>query len=211
VKSVIFQKVLVLNASWLPVNFTTVKKAMEDMVSYKTPKMALKIEYAKNDDGSFNFDMPTEMIPLKWEQWASLLPREHDENQIRTPNLVLRLPTVIITPKYKGIPIKRYRPTKSVLFKMQDGRCGWTGEETAYKDLNLEHKTPKSRGGKNDFPNLMLVKKELNLKKGNKTPQEIGWKPLFNFKEPSPLPATISLIKEAIGHPDWNLFLFKNK
>jgi len=74
--------VLVLNKSWKPIGHTTVKDALEDMNSSKYPKKALKIEYMKDDQGNFDFSAPTEVIPLSWKEWATLSPREFDEDSI---------------------------------------------------------------------------------------------------------------------------------
>jgi 5-methylcytosine-specific restriction endonuclease McrA len=208
-KSVINKRVLVLNKHWIPVGWTNVADALSDVCSINESKMPLKIEYEKDENGEFNFEMPTELLPLDWKQWSSLSPREFDDCGINTPKLCLRIPTVVIARNYDSIPKSKIRPTKKVLFDMQKGLCGYSGKPLPYKKLNIEHKIPTSRGGKNNFPNLMLVDEQLNSKKGNKTPEEMGWKPLFNFKEPPQMAASIKIIREAIENPDWNIFLFK--
>ena len=40
--------------------------------------------------------------------------------------------------------------------------------------LTIDHVIPRSRGGKNDWLNLVTACKKCNQKKGNKTPEEAG-------------------------------------
>ena len=211
IMNVLNQRVLLLNANWMPIAFITVKKALEDMNSSKSPKLALKIEYDQDEHGNFDFSRPTEMLPLAFKEWITISPRKHDVCGVNTPHLVLRVPTVVISKSYNKIPVRTFRPVKSVLFSMQKGVCGYTGEQMTYKEATLDHLHPKSRGGKNTFQNLVLCKQGPNLRKGNRTPEEAGMKPLFRHKEPAPIPATVDLLRTAVGNPDWEPFLFNGK
>lgn len=49
----------------------------------------------------------------------------------------------------------------------QDGRCAYCREE---KELELEHLIPVSKGGGNDFDNLLFSCRSCNASKGNKDP-----------------------------------------
>ena len=136
-------------------------------------------------------------------------PREHDEDCIHTPNLTVRVPTVLICKSYNKLPIKKLRPIKSVLFNMQKGKCAYSGDPMSFKEATFDHITPRSRGGKNTFETLVMCTKEINFKKADRTPEEAGLKLLVRHKEPAPITATVRLIKEAVTSPDWNIFLFK--
>lgn len=199
--------VLLLNACWQAIDTITLKKAMEDMNSSRTPKLALKIEYQRTDNG-FDFTKPTEIIPLKWGEWITLSSREYDEDCIRTPNLEIRIPTVLIAPKYQKIPKKTFRPTKRNLYDKYGGKCVWTGEQISYSSASIEHMTPKSRGGKNTWENLAIASPKMNHKKADRTVEEFGIEPKYKLVSPKPVP--VSVLIRAIN-PDWAIFVDDNK
>lgn len=203
--NVIYHKVLVLNRGWQPIGTCTVKKALEDMHSLKSPKLAFKIEYSKNENNEYDFNSPIEMIPLKWDLWEQLSPRDFDTDVIRTPSMVIRTPTVIICPSYDKMPLKTFRATKKNIYEKYNGICAYTGKKLSYKEATLDHILPKSRGGKNDWNNMVISDGEINRKKSNKTPEEAGLKLLYKTQQPKPVPA--SLIIRSIISPDWAYFL----
>jgi 5-methylcytosine-specific restriction endonuclease McrA len=204
--NILNKHVLLLNKAWVPIGTVTVKKAFEDMNSSKHPKKALKIEYACDDNGEFDFSAPTEILPLAWNEWATISPREFDEDSIRTINLELRIPTVIIVgSNYNLMPVKTFRPTKKNIYDHYGGRCVWTGKVIPYKKATIEHMHPRSRGGKNTWGNLAIADPEPNREKADRTPEEYGVKPKYKLSEPKPVPAHV-LIKSVIS-PDWNIFL----
>lgn len=203
-KSPIYQNVLVLNAHWIPVNICSVKKALEDMNSSRNPKKALVIEYLQKDDGSYDFSTASEIYPVGWEDWTQLAPRPYDENYIQTVKLKIRVPRVIIASNYREIPIKTFRPTKQTLFSLQKGKCAYTGQETPYNQMNIDHVVPKSRGGNNHFENLVLCQKDINLYKGDRTPEEAGLKLVLRNKQPRPVPFQVTI---HAMFQDWKMFL----
>lgn len=203
-KATIYQNVLVLNKHWIPIGVSTVKKALEDMCSSKNPKKALVIEYAEGLSGEYDFATPSVLYPATWEEWSKLAPRPYDDCFIKTVSLKVRVPRVIISNNYDKIPVKTFRPTKQTLFAMQKGRDAYTGEETPYNQMNIDHVIPRSRGGSNHFENLVLCHKQINLQKGDRTPEEAGLKLKIKNKMPKPVPfqATIHAMFQ-----DWKLFL----
>jgi 5-methylcytosine-specific restriction endonuclease McrA len=203
--NILNRKVILLNAAWLPIGTTTVKNALEDMNSSKQPKKALKIEYLKGENGEYDFSAPSEILPLAWKEWATLSPREFDEDSIRTVSLELRVPTVVIVgSKYNKLPKKTFRPTKRNIYDQYGGRCVWSGEIIPYKSSTIEHMHPRSRGGNNSWSNLALASPELNRLKADRTPEEFGVVPKYKLKEPKPVTAAFLIKSE---HPDWAIFL----
>jgi len=203
-KSHIFDKVLVLNSGWYGIGVCTVKKALEDMNSCKTPKKALKIEYFKDPNtGEYDFTQPIEITPLDWDYWVQISPREYDEDAIHTPRLSIRIPTAIICPKFSKMPRKTFRPIKRHIYNRYEGKCAYTGEFLSYKEATLDHIMPKSRGGGNDWNNLVLSKPDVNRKKADRTPDEAGLKLLYKPSEPNAVIAAISI---PLLHRDWILF-----
>lgn len=201
--SVLNQKVLQLNTNWQPIGIITVKTAIEDMNSKYHPKKALKIEYF--DENNFlDFSKPSEIIPLSWDQWTKINPRVFDEDIIRSPRLILRVPTVVIVPNYRKMPIKTFRSTKRNIYERYKGRCAYTNKYLSYKVATLDHVQPRSKQGLNSWNNLVLADPEINRKKGNRTPEEAGLILLYKPSEPKPVPASIMIREE---HIDWSFFI----
>jgi 5-methylcytosine-specific restriction endonuclease McrA len=213
----IHQPVLLLNAAWQPLGTVPLFKALADMNSIRSPKLALKIEYFKDEKGAYHLDQPTEIIPLRWDEWITLSPREFDEESVRTPNMEIRVPTVVITKTYNKIPKKMFRPTKRNLYEKYKGVCYWTGEKLSFSEMTIEHVVSKDEwrqksldGSPNTWKNLAPAHPKVNHLKGNMSPEEFqkkhGYKPQYKLEEPKPIPASILI--RAIK-PDWAIFTDK--
>jgi hypothetical protein len=200
--------VLVLNKGYQCIGTLSPKKALVALNSqsndYTITAKAIDVVYKKNEDGSLNLNELDYYQALDFEEWLMVEPRVGIDNVVRTSKLTIRCPSVIVT-NYGKIPKKRFRPTKMYFYEKQDGRCGYSGKKIPFKRGNLEHKQAKSHGGKDTFENLMFVDAEINSKRGNKPLEELGLKPLFNHKEPLPMPVALTI--KHLGHPDWFWFL----
>ena len=211
--NILNHKVLMLNASWLPICTLPVKKVLEDMNSANCPKKAIKIEYLEDENGEPDYTSPSEIIPLGWDEWVTLPPREYDEFSIHTVNLEIRVPTVaIVGSNYNKLPIKTFRPTKKNLYERYEGVDFWTGEKLTYNETTLDHLHPKSRGGKNSWDNLAITSSKINRLKNDMTIDEFvskhGYTPKYKLKNPRPM--TAHLLIKALN-PDWSIFLDKIK
>jgi 5-methylcytosine-specific restriction endonuclease McrA len=202
--------VLVLNSLYQPIGTISPKKALVALNSASDQcdiaAKAIDIQYAVGEDGKYDLETVETFTPCSFEEWLNVTVRPGLDQIIHTSKMQIRCPTVVIT-NYSKIPMRRFRATKSVLYEMQKGICGYSGVKCNPKQLNIEHKLPRSKGGKDTFENLMLVKKEINFARGNKPMKELGLKPLFRHQEPKPIPASFT-IKTAV-HPDWGYFIQK--
>lgn len=202
--------VLVLNSIYQPIGTVTPKRALLALNSGidegKYSAKAIDVIYANKLDGSFDLENVLTFATYSFEEWLMVDFREGLDRAVHTSRLKIRCPTVIIT-NYSKMPMRRLRPTKTILYEMQKGICGYSGKKMSIKHMNIEHKHPRSFGGKETFQNLMVVDKEINNKRGNKPLEELGLKPLFNHNEPKPTPIAY-VIKSAV-HPDWAYFMLK--
>ncbi len=201
--------VLVLNSLYQAIGTITPKKALVALNSMSDGGYAAKsidIEYERNEDGSFDLEKVRTFTPYGFDEWMLVDFRDGLDRAIHTSKLSIRIPTVIMT-NYSKMPMRRFRATKSVLYEMQKGICGYSGKKLSLKQMNIEHKVPKSHGGRDNFENLMAVDKDINHARGNKPLEEVGLKPLFHHKTPKPIPAAYA-IKSAL-HPDWAYFIGK--
>jgi hypothetical protein len=87
-------QVLVLNRNWQAINVMTVQKALVMMAT----DVATAMDFS--DEGYF--------VPLKWRDWLALPVRPQDDG-IRTPSRVVRVPRVIIAVQFDKLPLKRPR------------------------------------------------------------------------------------------------------
>lgn len=77
----------------------------------------------------------------------------------------------------RGVKISRQR-----LFARDKYTCVYCGSK---KNLTVDHILPKSRGGKNSWLNMVTCCQTCNRQKGDKTPEEVGYKMLYKPIEPS--------------------------
>lgn len=199
--------VLALNAGWRAIGLRTVAQAFVAMNGGdkdNPPVKALDISYAVKDNGEYDFDTLPSMRAVGWSEWCELPIREYDL-VINTAHNKIRVPSIVVAVNYHKIPKKRIRPTKSVLWELQKGICGLTHKPISMKQANIEHKTPRSLGGKDTFENLMVVDKKINSIRGNKPYEELGLKPGFTHKQPAPIPAEFTIKNYA--SLDWRWFM----
>lgn len=193
---------LCLNKRWQPIGVKSVRDAFSELVHPNC--VALNVVYKKNKDGSLDFSDVEDIQAVKWDEWIKLPIRECDF-EIRTSKMSIRVPTIIASSKYSEIPTRRFRPTKRNIWLRDNGICQYSGKKLKPEEANIDHPFPKSRGGLNTWENMVLCHKEINSKKGSKTPEEAGLKLI---KKPKPL--TPLLVSEAINfknHIDWSVFI----
>ena len=92
-----------------------------------------------------------------------------DETPILTGYKTYIRPVIIRLLKYIKFQTKNIRANRARIYKRDNHECVYCG---AKKDLTLDHVIPKSRGGGNEWTNLVTSCFKCNLKKGNKTPEE---------------------------------------
>ena len=71
---------------------------------------------------------------------------------------------------------------------------------------SLDHVLPRSRGGQDEWENLVWSDKAVNARKGNRLPHEAGLNLLHAPRAPKELPVT-ALLRNAHGIAEWKLFL----
>lgn len=177
-------KVLVINKQWQGYEEVAVQTALCDI--FRGAATAI-------DTGN--------MIPVTWDEWVKLPVREGNR-AIQTLHGPVRLPTVICKAKYSEMPKRRPKWSKRGVGKRDKFVCQITGAFAP--DGNVDHVTPRSRGGRDAWTNTVWVDRGVNAKKADKTLSELGWKLLRHPREPGDVPM-IRLIQPR--HPDWSMFL----
>lgn len=183
--------VLVLNRNWQAINIVTPATAFSQMCV----------------DAATGLDIQGEdvMVPTRWEDWMRLVVREED-NHIGTPRGPVRVPTVIVLSRFDRVPLKRPRFSARSLWERDGGRCQYTGRPLRPGEGNIDHIMPRSRGGSTTWENCVLAARDVNSRKGNRTPEEAGLKLLRAPKVPREVPVTL-LLRNPHDIKDWKPFL----
>ena len=192
---------LCLNKRWQRIGVKSVRDAFNELVSPYCS--ALNIVYKQNEDGSFDFNQIEDIQALKWKEWINLPIRSCDF-EIRTSKLTIRVPTVLVCSRYSDMPKKKYSLTKNNIWVRDNGICQYNCKKLGKEEANIDHPIPKSRGGQSTWANMVLCHKDLNSKKGSKTPEEAGLKLIREPKEMGV--AFVCDILKFNNHVDWTLF-----
>lgn len=194
--------VLKLNAAWQRLDFKTVRDTITDMTGGNPkhpPALAIDFGYAQREDGTWDTSAPIYMNPVKWDQWIQLPVRECDLF-IQTGRGRIRVPTVVIAPNYKSMPLVRQRPNRRTIYERDGGVCQYTGVRVPFDAGNLDHVLARARGGADTFENLVWAAKPVNTKKADKSPEEVGLKLLRKPKAIPPMPR--SFLVKGHRHPE---------
>lgn len=185
--------VLVLNNNWQAINVTTPANAISMMFAGTAMGLDIRGEYF--------------MIPRKWDLWVHV-PIEETDKTVSTSRGKIKLPKVILAANFHKVPLRKLRFSLKNLWTRDRGKCQYTGKMLSNRNGNIDHIIPKSRGGKTTWTNCVLCHKDVNSKKGDKTPSEAGLRLLRVPKEPLQMPSTIC-IKNPLNIKEWDTFLIK--
>lgn len=93
-------------------------------------------------------------------------------------------PSIIRMVYHVNVPFRKVILSKENIFRRDKNKCGYCESRN---NLTIDHIYPKSRGGKDNWENLISACFRCNSIKGDKTPDEAGMKLLHQPYKPSPL------------------------
>jgi 5-methylcytosine-specific restriction endonuclease McrA len=137
---------------------------------------------------------PLTMVPLRRalrlviDGKAEIVEADH-ERLVRSERLALPRPAVIRLNRFVHVPRKfRRQVTNTFLFARDRYCCQYCGRPQATlkmrESLTRDHVVPLSRGGTNDWNNVVTACSPCNTRKANHLPSEIGMHPLHTPIEP---------------------------
>lgn len=183
--------VLVLNRNWQAIHARAPADAFCMMAAGSAKGLDVR------DDGS--------VIPVTWEDWLQLPVREHDQSA-RSPRGPIRIPTVLVAVNYGKVPLFYPRLGANGIWERDGGVCQYTGKRLSPHEGNIDHVVPRAQGGQTSWENCVLSHRDVNVRKGARTPNEAGLRLLREPVSPRPLPAT-QRIRNVHDIPDWKMFL----
>lgn len=108
---------------------------------------------------------------------------------VRSEKQAFPRPAVIRLTRYVHVPRRfRRQVTNTFLFARDDYQCQYCGrranELKPRESLTRDHLIPMSRGGTNEWSNVVTACSSCNTRKANRMPAEIGMQPLHTPVEP---------------------------
>lgn len=193
--------VLVLNASYIPLNVTRVRDAIGIVF-----KDFAKIVVEKDLFDGYGNTIAYKTQLLSYEEWVDISEKiDEEEYKIICSSKHKHFRPFII--KFND---KQYIPKYMITFRRESiwnrdqGICQYTGEHLKKSSFTVDHIIPKSRGGKNTWDNVVLCSKRINNFKGDRTPEEAGLKLLKKPTKPTWFATQFGSLKEL---PQWKDYI----
>jgi 5-methylcytosine-specific restriction endonuclease McrA len=164
--SVLDDRTLVLNRSWLAVNVTTVRRALT--LAYIGCARVIQPETFETHD---------------FDSWLSAEPAL-GERAVRTVSRTIRVPEIIVLLAYDQQPVLRVPFSRRNLFLRDNYRCQYCGIRASSEELSVDHVVPRSKGGLSTWTNCVLACHVCNVRKGSRTPHEAGMRLLRTAAQP---------------------------
>lgn len=202
------QLCLVLNKNWLAISVRSIREAVICLCSQSdghAPALALDIDMQVDENGE---QVMVRCEPVTWDIWVTLPVRESDLYIGVSGGRKIRAPLIIVARNYSKIPLRRPRLSLGNIWLRDQGICQYTGRKLSRGQSNIDHVQPISRGGRDEWTNMVLSDKEINTIKGARTPEEAGLKLIREPKAPAPMPVSASITE--VKHASWEPFLLKS-
>jgi len=186
------QPVLVLNRLWQAVNVCSAKRALILLFQGHAHVVV------GDNDGAFQ--------TFNFNQWQDFSIQQPHSESIRSVSFKIRVPRVILLVVFDRFPKKEVKFTRHNIFERDQNTCQYCGSAFDRKDLNLDHVTPRDRGGPTTWENIVCSCISCNTRKANRTPQEAGLHLIRKPKRPKWRP----FIQVNLGlhcHDSWKHFI----
>lgn len=178
---------LVLNRSWIPINVTTVRRAV--VMSFVGLVRIVDVQ---------TFEL------CSFEQW--LARGATDGRKVHTVESAFDAPEVVVARFYDGIPKGSVVFSRRNLYRRDQFICQYCGKRPGAGNLTLDHVLPRSRGGKTTWENCVAACIACNTRKDNKTPEEAGM--ALRIQPGKPMWAPWYALARSRSKPDsWNAFM----
>ena len=97
---------------------------------------------------------------------------ENSDDVVRSPSTVMPIPSVIRLRRYVRRPRAHPVPfNRRNVLRRDFYTCQYCG---ARHELTIDHVTPRSKGGRHVWENVVAACRDCNQRKGNRSPEEAG-------------------------------------
>jgi 5-methylcytosine-specific restriction endonuclease McrA len=119
------------------------------------------------------------MTTISWRKAVTLLTlgkveiiEEYDGRQVRSPSVIIRLPSVVrLLSRFRRLR-PRVRYSKTNVFARDRWTCQYCGQRRPVGELTVDHVVPRSQGGKTCWENVVTSCMVCNSQKANRTPEQ---------------------------------------
>ena len=158
--------------------------------------------------------LDAEWRPLRVEHWQRAIAdfflgkleivTYSEDRTIQGVNRTYPMPSVVRVVRHFKRDRIRIKFSRINVYARDKFTCVYCGERKPTEDLTFDHVTPRSRGGRTTWENIVTACGICNLEKADRTPVEAGMKLLTQPKKPKYLPAiTVRGMGGRDIPPDW--------
>ena len=122
---------------------------------------------------------------------------------LRTPRRHFAWPSIVRLRSYVRVPFRRIMLSRKNVLRRDGFRCQYCNKR---ERLTVDHVVPRSRGGKDQWTNLVAACIRCNNKKGNRTPEEAR----MRLRRKPFRPSHVTFIRDYVGQVEdsWKPYLF---
>ncbi|MFW6353522.1 MAG: HNH endonuclease [Verrucomicrobiota bacterium] len=158
-----FRRVLVLNRNWQAVNIIGVRRAFSLLCQDHA-------RVINTFDGDFT--------PQSAEEWFGFsmgcAEPPPGAEFVRTVRMHVILPKILLLNDFARLPVTEVKFNRQSVFERDNYTCQYSGRVCRPRDLTLDHVIPRDRGGQTTWENIVTCAREVNTRKGNRLPHEVG-------------------------------------
>jgi len=184
-------QVLVLNRLWQAINVCSVRRAF-------TLLCAGHAQVVYSDGRNFSTH--------DFESWRDMSTRQPEEDMVHTISFKIRIPRVIVLLLFDRMPRKEVKFTRHNIFERDKNTCQYCGKHFDRRDLNLDHVTPRDKGGLTTWENIVCSCIPCNTRKGNRLPHEVNMKLIRKPERPKWRPF-VHITFDSQLHESWRHFI----
>jgi 5-methylcytosine-specific restriction endonuclease McrA len=148
---------------------------------------------------------------LDFEGWVNVSLQRcaapgRDDQFAGTPRFPILIPRVIRLVTYDKVPRREVRFSRRNVLARDEHRCQYCGKRLPLSQLSLDHVTPKSRGGKSTWTNVVTACTPCNTRKGGRMP----WEASMRLRKVPAVPKKNPTLADKVESPTyrmWRLFL----
>ncbi len=181
------RRVLVLNKMWQPIRVITAIRAFKLLFADKASAVN-----------------PEDYQVYNWDEWIKTSVLETDYI-VKSVKYDVRVPEIIVLLKYDKVYRKGVKLTKRNIYIRDGFKCQYSGKQVSNSEADIDHVVPRSKGGRNSWDNMVVCSKQLNRKKGNRTPEQAGLKLIKKPKKPDY--KQLMLDPRLDNPPSWSKFI----
>lgn len=188
--------VLVLNRHYAAVRVVSVRRALSMLY-----RRLAEVIHVENDSyESHDFESWREVSEYRAKHF-----REHHD-WVRCVRFEMAVPRVIRLLLYDRLPKQTVKFNRRNIYARDGNICQYCGHTFPTSELSLDHVTPRSRGGKATWENIVCCCVKCNVRKGGQAPEEAGMRLITKPVKPKRSPV-IALRLSSSKYASWKQFL----